>query len=317
MCKTLAEGGKRCAAHTRPRYEAATFGTPEWDRASADYAATPSGRKALTAAQHEAEQAGDVERAVAFTHALREGERLAAAADAVRDALTAPSLNQRLTPVEDSLRTMAEELGYRRTLVRPNSDASFIGTFVFQQGTRSTEVPYTVHTEGLTVRLRSSDVTPDRDVSPLADHEFRARWDDEAALTGLTNQVRTVLERRRDPDATGTEVLAPATVDELESAFTALGHDLGYTKVRITDVNDGLSRYVDFLRPRPAKSRRIRYYAHSDGWSVRIGGYYPRLAGRPQARQGERALTVSATWSNESDSIEALNVVRDLFAALD
>lgn len=47
MCKSVAEGGQRCAAHTRPAYEAATPGTPGWDAAAAAYASTPTGRTEL------------------------------------------------------------------------------------------------------------------------------------------------------------------------------------------------------------------------------------------------------------------------------
>lgn len=320
MCKPLSEGGKRCAAHTRPAYEAATFGTPEWDRAAAEYAATPSGRKALLNAQQDAEADADMERAVALTHALNEGARLAEAANAVRTALTtetSASPAERFAPIEASLRTIAEDLGYRRTLVRPNPGFASSGTLVFQQGTRSAEVPYSLHSEGIAVRLRASDLRPESaTASPLAEYEHRAPWDDETALVGLTRQVQTVLEHRRDPSATAAPGWAAATAEELEDAFKALGEDLGYTQVRIKDVPDGISKYVDFLRPRPAKSRRIRYYSTTDGWTVRIGGRYPRLANRAQARQGESELQVSATWANEHDTIEALAVVKDLFASL-
>lgn len=320
MCKNLTEGGKRCAAHTRPRYEEATFGTAEWDRAAAEYAATPSGRKALTEAQQEAEQAGDVERAVALTHALTEGARLADTAVAVRAALTSDaSPVERFAPIEDSLRAIATNLGYRRTLIRPNPGTPAIGTLVFQQGSRSTEIPYSLHTEGIALRLKSADLTSSTEVSPLAEHEFRAPWGNEEALTGLARQVQTVLERRRDPSTpTGPseQPMAPATVAELEAAFTTLGEDLGYTRVRISDVPDGVSKYVDFLRPKPAKSRRVRYYATPDGWTVRVKGHYRRLATRAQARQRDTELTISSTWDNETGSVEALGVLRDLFDAL-
>lgn len=74
MCDPIAAGGKRCASHTRPLYEAAAFGTQEWDDAAADYAATPSGRTAL---EHEAQAAGadgDLDRESALRSALKVGE---------------------------------------------------------------------------------------------------------------------------------------------------------------------------------------------------------------------------------------------------
>lgn len=49
MCRSLEDGGQRCASHTRPAYEAAPVLTPEWEAVAADYASTPSGRKALEA----------------------------------------------------------------------------------------------------------------------------------------------------------------------------------------------------------------------------------------------------------------------------
>ena len=71
MCRSVAQGGQRCAAHTRPRYEAATFGTPEWDSAAAEYASTPEGRSVLLQA-YGAERS--VERSVALFSALSRGE---------------------------------------------------------------------------------------------------------------------------------------------------------------------------------------------------------------------------------------------------
>jgi hypothetical protein len=47
MCKSRAEGGQRCAAHTRPAYESAVFGTNEWDDAAAQFASTPTGNREL------------------------------------------------------------------------------------------------------------------------------------------------------------------------------------------------------------------------------------------------------------------------------
>lgn len=47
VCKSKTDGGQRCAAHTRPAYLAATFGTSEWDDAAANYASTPEGQRVL------------------------------------------------------------------------------------------------------------------------------------------------------------------------------------------------------------------------------------------------------------------------------
>lgn len=65
----------RCAAHSGPRFRAATFGTSEWDEAAAEYASTPSGAAALAAVRTIAMTEGDVEYEVALTHAMDEEER--------------------------------------------------------------------------------------------------------------------------------------------------------------------------------------------------------------------------------------------------
>lgn len=76
MCKSRSEGGQRCAAHTRPAYKAATFGTPEWDRAAAEYASTPSGAKELEAERELADLRGHIGHWAALGTALREGRNL-------------------------------------------------------------------------------------------------------------------------------------------------------------------------------------------------------------------------------------------------
>lgn len=89
MCRSTAQGGQRCAAHTRPRYDAATFGTEEWDIAAAEYASTPEGRSTLMAS-YEGERSP--ERSVALYGALSRGANMRAAhmeiAETVRDANT-------------------------------------------------------------------------------------------------------------------------------------------------------------------------------------------------------------------------------------
>ena len=73
MCRSAAEGGQRCAAHTRPRFNAATFGTPEWDEAAADYASTGEGNKHLNAMAFNARDAADLTTDAACTSAIRRG----------------------------------------------------------------------------------------------------------------------------------------------------------------------------------------------------------------------------------------------------
>lgn len=89
MCRSQAEGGARCASHTRPAYQAAHFGTPEWDEAAAAYASTPTGRMELLGSKAAAEEARDVASVVAFEHALTQGERMREKAEMFRDELAA------------------------------------------------------------------------------------------------------------------------------------------------------------------------------------------------------------------------------------
>ena len=84
MCRSFAEGGARCATHTRPAYQTATFGTPEWDQAAAAYASTPTGRVELAGSLAAAEAAEDIASVVAYEHAIREGQRLREKAELFR-----------------------------------------------------------------------------------------------------------------------------------------------------------------------------------------------------------------------------------------
>ncbi len=85
MCRAADEGGLRCAAHTRPQYLAATIGTPEWDIAASEYAATREGE------QHIAGQAQTASREVAifFHQALHRGRALREASDSAAEAVRA------------------------------------------------------------------------------------------------------------------------------------------------------------------------------------------------------------------------------------
>lgn len=79
VCKSQADGGKRCAAHTRPRFEAATFGTSEWDEAAAEFARTKAGREVVTQVALAALRERDIDRACAAQAALDVAERRDAA----------------------------------------------------------------------------------------------------------------------------------------------------------------------------------------------------------------------------------------------
>lgn len=80
MCKSIEQGGRRCAAHTRPRYEGEVPGTPGWDDAAAAYASTREGAQRLQREATEAAARGETELEAALRNALQAGERIKAAA---------------------------------------------------------------------------------------------------------------------------------------------------------------------------------------------------------------------------------------------
>lgn len=101
MCQSKAEGGRRCAAHTRPRYQAATFGTAEWDAAASDYAATREGEAVLTDALVQAQTRNDIEREIGIETALAAGARQRRASNAAAHEVAQAhrqTLHRRLLP---------------------------------------------------------------------------------------------------------------------------------------------------------------------------------------------------------------------------
>jgi GNAT superfamily N-acetyltransferase len=76
MCKSQAEGGQRCAAHTRGPYQRATMSDPNWDDVARNYASTPEGSTALQHAADEAARTGNVEAEARLRTALTRGRSL-------------------------------------------------------------------------------------------------------------------------------------------------------------------------------------------------------------------------------------------------
>lgn len=79
MCKSQADGGQRCAAHTRSKYETLTRTDPGWDAAAAEYASTPEGHDRLTEEADQAAAAGDFETEAHLRSAITRGEAMRAA----------------------------------------------------------------------------------------------------------------------------------------------------------------------------------------------------------------------------------------------
>lgn len=95
MCKSVAEGGQRCAAHTRERLSSrsaalqaaiasgeeakAAEARAEWETAAAQYASTDEGHAYLTDAAQQADSTGDPDTAAMLRTLVRKGEDIRAA----------------------------------------------------------------------------------------------------------------------------------------------------------------------------------------------------------------------------------------------
>lgn len=86
MCKSTSDGGQRCAAHTRSRYQKTSPANPEWDTIAAEYASTPEGAQALRTqlSQHETQSnpraIARLTSAIEHGQVIRESNQAAAAA---------------------------------------------------------------------------------------------------------------------------------------------------------------------------------------------------------------------------------------------
>ena len=98
MCNPISQGGQRCAAHTRPRFQQATPNTAEWDDTAAAYAATREGRDIIATLRADAHNSGDITTEVACTAALRRADTLnqiaAETADQFNAATASPTVNK-------------------------------------------------------------------------------------------------------------------------------------------------------------------------------------------------------------------------------
>ena len=133
MCKSKDEGGQRCAAHTRPRFEAATPGTPEWDSAATEYASTPQGHDALRENAEIAELSGQEDEAAALRAARKRGEALREAnAESARPIDKA----KKRVRLQDDLETVAAKFGVGMEQVRRDHLISHIlGALTTMDGT--------------------------------------------------------------------------------------------------------------------------------------------------------------------------------------
>lgn len=85
MCKSQREGGQRCAAHTRARFNSTPMDDPNWDEVAFQYASTPEGERVIGDLAYEAQESNDwhtegrYRSVIARGEAIREANRAAAA----------------------------------------------------------------------------------------------------------------------------------------------------------------------------------------------------------------------------------------------
>lgn len=108
MCKSQAEGGQRCAAHTRKKFLATPATDPAYDDVAAEYASTPEGHRTLTDAAIEASLDGDFATEARLKAIIDRGESIRAANREAatligRDAETSANLD---TLIHDTARHM-------------------------------------------------------------------------------------------------------------------------------------------------------------------------------------------------------------------
>lgn len=123
MCQSQAEGGRRCAAHTRAAFEALSQNSPGWDDAAAAYASTTEGHARITRESDEAAMAGDHVRAGRLWSALARGEAMREAQREITTQTRAASAAHTATTTRPSVyamndRDLAAELN---TLVPRNN----------------------------------------------------------------------------------------------------------------------------------------------------------------------------------------------------
>lgn len=114
VCKSLSEGGQRCAHHTRAKLQkkaealqaAATHGDPnhfakcreEWEAAAVEYASTPGGHTVLSSQRDTAKQAHDSHTEAMLTSILSRGDAMRAANEDIRASLALASFTATSLP---------------------------------------------------------------------------------------------------------------------------------------------------------------------------------------------------------------------------
>ena len=93
MCKSQAEGGQRCASHTRTKYTATSTDDPNWDTVAAEYASTSEGEAHLKGEAIQAMEQGDYETAARLNTVTARGITMREANRAAAEAIAATAQN--------------------------------------------------------------------------------------------------------------------------------------------------------------------------------------------------------------------------------
>jgi hypothetical protein len=124
MCKSQADGGQRCAAHTRKAFEnASMYAGEKWDEVAAQYASTREGQEVIQAKSTEYAEAGDLDREARCRAALTKGLNIReanadAAAEIARRDLTKwepANIDEELARLYDESYKAAAEVESART----------------------------------------------------------------------------------------------------------------------------------------------------------------------------------------------------------
>lgn len=99
MCKSVAEGGQRCATRARARYIRTPPFLPAWDTVAAEYASTPEGEQELRSEAQTKMDARDFDAAARLYSAIIRGVAMRQAnretADRIRAAAASPDATGR------------------------------------------------------------------------------------------------------------------------------------------------------------------------------------------------------------------------------
>ena len=169
MCKSITEGGQRCAAHTRPAYEATPRTDPKWDDVAAAYASTREGHERLTQELADAKAAGLSTKIAQLRNALTRGETMREANGAAKDAIARADLSNRAPDdIDGELARIYGEVGTAQS--RRDSDFAYLAKDVARYVLNRSHWGATATPTEVENAVRGIEAT-----TPEADRDFRIK----------------------------------------------------------------------------------------------------------------------------------------------